>query len=525
MKKYIFVIITFFILSTSILVAVDLKITEIYFAWTDEWIEISNTSSQDFSGDLTISWAKTSIINLSNLFISADSSALFGDSFSNVLDKTNVIYSGLSLNILDTKNLDVKLFQSWTELDSLFMTGLFLSELKTQKSSVQKIQSGSDFITTGSNINSGRNILPGYFGSPWKLYNRDDIFSNNQTWTNNYTGIVDLHITEVYFDWYDEWIEITNRWNIFFSGDLKLVWASTTPIILSNIFLSTGQSVIISQQEYFFVDQSVVILSGVMLTLQDETAITLSLIYSWNIIDTFQVQDSFVQIYNDQKTSFEKVKYNSEIITTISTESRNFNIISGYIANPWTTYFVWESVVNVSSWTVEDTGSIVNSWLICTWFQTQINISEIFLWDENYPAFIEIHAIQDFDDIIYFSGNLLQTGFSVALNLQADEYVIITTDTTPRFSITKTEQNSNVKLQSTWFEIIVSGQSWQVMDKAININLSTGFSVYPSGFWDCEQEFPDSERFTPWFSEELLSYYLETEPEIIYVNTCETSGW
>jgi hypothetical protein len=55
-----------------------------------------------------------------------------------------------------------------------------------------------------------------------------------------------------------------------------------------------------------------------MLTLQDNAAVAISLINSGQIVDTFQVHDHFIQQYNDQKTSFEKVKYNTDIITTIS---------------------------------------------------------------------------------------------------------------------------------------------------------------------------------------------------------------
>jgi hypothetical protein len=51
-----------------------------------------------------------------------------------------------------------------------------------------------------------------------------------------------LIVSEVYFDGTDEWIEITNIGDGNFQGNLTLVGAKSTPILLSGILLFSGES-------------------------------------------------------------------------------------------------------------------------------------------------------------------------------------------------------------------------------------------------------------------------------------------
>lgn len=47
-----------------------------------------------------------------------------------------------------------------------------------------------------------------------------------------------LHITEVYVDGTDEWIEITNEGEQLFSGSITLQGVKSTPLIIRNITIS-----------------------------------------------------------------------------------------------------------------------------------------------------------------------------------------------------------------------------------------------------------------------------------------------
>jgi hypothetical protein len=89
-----------------------LIISEVYFAGTDEWIEIYNNSVSSFSGNLTISGAKSTNVNLNNILIPGNDFVLFGDNLSDVIDLSKVVKTGLALNISDTQDLNVKLIVS-----------------------------------------------------------------------------------------------------------------------------------------------------------------------------------------------------------------------------------------------------------------------------------------------------------------------------------------------------------------------------------------------------------------------------
>lgn len=83
--------------------------------------------------------------------------------------------------------------------------------------------------------------------------------------------------------------------------------------------------------------------TGLALNMTDTSSITIQLIVSDQMVDNFFVDQYRVNIYNDKKTSFEKV---GDISTRVQI-SRLANMQNGYIINPGI-YFNTGSVTDVS---------------------------------------------------------------------------------------------------------------------------------------------------------------------------------
>jgi len=493
-----------------------LKISEIYFAGTDERIEIYNETSQVFSWNLQFSGIKSSLLSINNLTIPVHSAVILWDSLVNIQDTSQVVLYNAGLSISDTKDMSVKMLFSGEVIDELSWTAQLLTKLKSTKASIQKVISWQNYIITWGSHISGQNILPWFFATPWKLLSRSDIFAT--TWDIS-TGTIDtgstistqLKITEVFFDGYDERIEISNIDTTDFSGSIKLYWVGMT-VDIAKFFIKAGESLILSQDNSVFLDDSVIFQSGLSLTIQDNEDIAISLFSSGKIIDTFQVHNSFVNQINDQKISFEKVSYNGSRVEAITVSWRISNVVSGYQANPWTIFYVSQVVIDITTWAIQ-TGT-QQTWTVSTWtnldcsiFQEDIKITEVFPWDSVYPPFVELFGIQDFSWIIILSWSLLPQELNIALDIKKDEYLIISNSDSPRLSTTKVLSNASFWLSSLGWEVIASRQSWQVMDKIIASQFSGVHSQYQTSQTICSQIFDKSQVFSPGFSKSLLQYF------------------
>jgi hypothetical protein len=160
-------------------------------------------------------------------------------------------------------------------------------------------------------------------------------------------------ISEIYFDGYDERVELTNISTQNFSGELILRGVSTSPLVLDHIQILPAESIVISQNIDSFIDPQCIWLSGASLKIQDDASITASLQSGSEILDTFQVHVDYVTAINDQKTSFEKVLFADKYIVTPSIPMRNSNIISGYTANPGTFFSVDQAPIDAGTGIIE----------------------------------------------------------------------------------------------------------------------------------------------------------------------------
>ncbi len=204
-------------------------------------------------------------------------------------------------------------------------------------------------------------------------------------------ALAQIIISEVYFEWPNERIELTNTDQQDFTWDLTLVWASNNPIYLSGFSLSWLQSMVLVDQwvSWILLSQSL-IFSPEALILRDDWAIDLTLLYSWQIVDNFIVNVGLVLPFIDLNNSFEKVRHNGQLVTTVCTGSRSVNMLSWYIANPWTIMTVVDTPLDIEQ--------KISSWWL---FSPSLVITEVSF--DGTDEWIEITNFSDTN----FSGNLL----------------------------------------------------------------------------------------------------------------------
>lgn len=271
-------------------VSANLIISEVYFAGTDEWIELYNPIDADFSGNITISWAKSSNLILNNIRVPKNDFILLGDNLSDLIDRSKIIWTWLGLSISDTLNLSIKLIYSWSIIDEISADATTIWILKSKPSSLQKINSWWIYLTT-SESDYMFNITGWKFANPWAIYTIptlpwtwSETTGTNSTWfidtwvvitwtiltgTNN-TGFSltgdcstlndSIRVTEI-FAWnekFSPYIELYAEqnfsWKIFFSGSLLTQgftidinidrWQNTIVTATANWWLSTSTKIV-----------------------------------------------------------------------------------------------------------------------------------------------------------------------------------------------------------------------------------------------------------------------------------------
>jgi len=383
-KLFIITILAIFIFLLLGLVKANLIISEVYFAGNDEWIELYNDSSTNFSGDVQISWAKSSIVSISNLFINPYENILFWDKLLNIVDHNKVYKTWLSLSIYDTKDLLIQLIYSWETVDSIQTQSDYLSTLKSKKSSLQKIKLWDVVITTGSYQYSGQNMSPWFVGNPWFFLN----FTwatistwSTSTWTNstgtNWTGGVSTGeggtgiippitilpipslkttITEI-FPWdenhppFIELVSSTNfSWIILFSGTALNTWFSI------NLDIESWQYFLISKDANSW-------LSTIKIFEQTGLALDLSWWSVWLFWQSGQVLDRLILDENINSDSRYFSQYTGDYRQFYSHKNFSPGFDDKFLIYMQNTikYVEVETVVYVCS------GDVNNTWTVSTW--------------------------------------------------------------------------------------------------------------------------------------------------------------
>ena len=142
MKK-IFIIFTFFCIAVTSLFASDLRITEVFVDWSDEWVEISNIWSDTFVWSLILSGVKSTPLLISTTTIPWLSSLVIGDNLSMLSTFATIqVLTWRWLSLWDTSPIDIVLSQWNTVFDTFFVSGSLVQSMDNTMTSFQKLWNG-----------------------------------------------------------------------------------------------------------------------------------------------------------------------------------------------------------------------------------------------------------------------------------------------------------------------------------------------------------------------------------------------
>ena len=156
-------------------------------------------------------------------------------------------------------------------------------------------------------------------------------------WQEN-LDLPNLIISEVYRLWTTERIEITNLSDEDFSWKLSLSWSKSS-LYTKNLDIPSYASIILADKaKIWLINDEILAVNNAWFNIADSDEISVSLIYSLNEIDTFNVDKSVVS--NNQiptskpRPTFQKI-YDNWREVQITTQSDSYNITWNFIANPW----------------------------------------------------------------------------------------------------------------------------------------------------------------------------------------------
>lgn len=144
----------------------QLIISEVFFDGSDEWLELTNLSSEPFSGSLTLTGIG---INASfNAEFSSGESVVLGRSgrdFSYFLDQTVIRYFA-SMGFTDTKAIAISLSRSWQLVDQFLADTGMVTHYNDKKTSLEKAPSSTGYIITWTSRPRQLNVTSDYLANP-----------------------------------------------------------------------------------------------------------------------------------------------------------------------------------------------------------------------------------------------------------------------------------------------------------------------------------------------------------------------
>ncbi len=253
----------------------------------------------------------------------------------------------------------------------------------------------------------------------WNIDQNENEVEPRLKWVEDIQDKPNLIISEVYRLGSTEWIEITNLSQSDFDGTLEFSGANNYGNILyADVEIQWYESIILSSVEDIgMINWNINSFYPKKISITDWKAISIELKFSWNTINTFEVEESDVSknLKKTPRPSFQRI-YNDWREIQITSEADLYNI-SWYIANPWKIVikswnpWIWDwpsvypPILDNSwgwndSWNSNEPWNWGNSWSGDnpwneneTWWSSDFNliISEIFYDDED--EWIEIYNI------------------------------------------------------------------------------------------------------------------------------------
>ena len=512
-----------------------LLLTEVYAYGNDEWIEIYNNGDGDFQGKIFI-YKNGS--NYKNFTISLNqwTSIIIGDNMNMLhLDQLNY-QSWASFNFVDTETLDLELRYDGTRLDSFFVSSnqIIINNVGTKYSrpSFEKIRSGNDYIITPTVVDRTKN-------TDWSILANPGVVFDFDFWEDPNPELGNLILTEVFFD--DEDLE-NNRFEISnisaesFSGIVTLEGMGTDLFSFlleiganeTKVFAQTGHRMFLNPpniiEQEFEIDRNEGI--RVILSYEDQQ-------------DILQVHPEWTQKLEGYGVSFEKVYFDQRRIPTDTKLDRRENVLSYYVANPGKYFSLTpedaENLKDISlpintttPWDEED----IEDQVFCEdfWDKYTINISEVFLGNTIYPAFIELDFLDDFWDYEYLklSGSFLKEPI-IADWYESEEgwrekhtkLLIAQSDRRYEEWIdSQFDSNFSIKNQTGDLFLEWRDGQYRILLDIVDIPiLSEGKSLYYGGKeYGCMRVFDEKADFSPGFDKKFLNFFqIDPEPRIEYI--------
>ena len=391
---------------------------------------------------------------------------------------------------------------------------------------LQSFSTGETNSGTQNSDSSGNNILSWDTNFTW-----NSILSGNSnlSWNSNsgdsinswiLTTLPNLIISEVFFRWTDEWIEITNL-SSNFSWNIILSWVKTSNLQISNISISSWATFLFWDTFTNIIDRSYIARENLSFSISDSKYMDIKLIYSGSILDSFTADTGTVDGISDY-SSLEKIPPSNSISKT--TSDRKYNVTSSRIANPG----LYRALQTISTGDSHSSGA-QNTWFLDTWNlvcidsgATQIlSISEVFPWNVDYWQYVELHTSQAINQHIVISGSAIVSPLDMDINLPSGGRILLTNDNL-RFAWQNTQVLDTLTLSMSWWSITIYGQSGQVLDSVYISSFSNGKSLYYSNSDSCVRRFFSSKNFSPGMDDETFFRYMttwENTTQIVYL------GW
>lgn len=144
-------------------------ISEVFFDWSDERIELANIWSGHYSGSLTIRWIKSADFLIANASIPPGWISVRGDSMAGIVDKTVVAWNNAGLSISDSQLLQVTLYSGLLMLDSFSSDAQTISSLPNGYW-LEKVRSGDRLVILPTSSERRYNVTGTRIANPWKIY-------------------------------------------------------------------------------------------------------------------------------------------------------------------------------------------------------------------------------------------------------------------------------------------------------------------------------------------------------------------
>lgn len=540
----------------------NLIISEVFFQWNNEFIEIANLSDLDYQGEITLRQDSKKQLKIA-VQIPAHQTKIFA--------RSNQFQGDYKLNfpLADNAAITLALSDEHWILDTFDVEESLVKKLNSAKTptSFEKIYQNGNRTILPTTAERSRNNPQGTITNP-RYFNKeeqneqaqnsdsdqsippesgdnqdpnsDSSFSQNTPQTENTTQNTasQLILTEAFFNKDNNRVEISNISDENFEGEVSIDGFAGNKKATTNLTIPAQSSIILAKNTKYLAENLNIKTYKNFPTIDWKKDLNLVLT-TQDQSDSMRVHLDRVKRINGADQSFEKVLIDGQWITTRNME-RKENIRGKIIANPWIYFTQIENLKDISQprkqvqtdpWTTNDPKceKISDQYLI--------NIKEVFAGNTSYPAFVEVEFVDDPKDFTQIRLSWPAFQQEVVFDKNEDFWekgkIVLLSSSNQRSEkgIDSLFLDTFV-LNNQWWEAILewwNGQDRQILDIAQLPAIEIGKSFYQNKNQpkSCIKNFDQTGDFSPWFDRKFLEYFkIETTPrvEYIYVNKWG-GGW